>query len=151
MTNFSITYNNINNKFTFVNTTYDFSILSTSTCLNILGFGSSTYTSTSLSLTSINCVNVNNIKCINVMSNLITYNINKSILNNNSILCCISVNKPPYSIIEYQNPNNFRTNLFINNISSIKIKLVDDNNNLIDLNGLNFNMTLQLDVEKFTE
>jgi hypothetical protein len=150
MNGFTITYNNITNKLTFVHSTYDFTFNSNSTCLFMLGFMSSTlYISSSLTLTSVNCVNIQFIKRINLASNLITYNINKSTLNNYSILCSLPVNKPPFSIIEYNNINNFRTNLFINNISSIKIKLIDENGNLIDLNGCHFCVTIQLDVEPF--
>jgi len=150
MTNFTVTYNSITNKLTFTNSLYDFTINSTSTCLVMLGFGvGSTYTSTSKSLTAPNCVNIQTTKRINIASNLITYNINKSNLNNYSILCSIPINKPPFSVIEYANTNHFRTNLFINNISNIKIRLLDENGKLIDLNGCHFCITLQLDVEPF--
>ena len=78
--------------------------------------------SSGLSLTSVNCINIQNIKRVNISSNLITYNISKGINNNYSILCSIPINKPAFSIIEYSNTNHFRTNLFINLISVIKIK-----------------------------
>jgi hypothetical protein len=99
---------------------------------------------------SVNCVNIQTTKRINIASNLITYNINKSTVNNSSILCSIPVNKPAFSLIEYSNTNHFRTNLFINNISSITIKLIDENGTLIDLNGCHYCITLQLDVEQFS-
>ena len=53
-------------------------------------------------------------------------------------------------MIEYNNVNNFRTNLFINSINKINIRLADDKGNLIDLNGMYFNITIQLDVVQFT-
>jgi hypothetical protein len=150
MSNFTITYNIITNKLTFVHSTYDFTFNNASTCLLMLGFTSLiSYTSSSLSLISVNCVNIQSIKRINLASNLITYNINKSTTNNYSILCSVPVNKPSFSVIEYNNLNNFRTNLFINNISTIKIKLIDENGNLIDLNGCHFCVTIQLDIESF--
>ena len=89
------------------------------------------------------------LKCINVVSNLLTYNINKSNPNNQSILCCIPITTQPNSIIEYKNNNNFRSNLFINQISNIVIKLMDQNSNILDLNGLDFFLTIQLDIERF--
>jgi hypothetical protein len=150
MSGFTISYNSITNKIKFSHSTYNFTILSTSTCQEILGFKNSTdYSSSSLSLTSINCVSLISIKCINVVSNLLTYNINKANPNNQSILCCIPITTQPNSIIEYKNNNNFRSNLFINQISNIIIKLTDQNNNTLDLNGLDFFMTIQLDIEKF--
>jgi hypothetical protein len=149
MDGFTIVYNNLQNTLTFTHTTYDYTFLSTSTCLSLIGF-STAATSTSLILTSTMCINVNPINCINVVSNLITYSVNKAFPNNSSILCSIPVNRPPYSLIEYINNNNFRSNLFVNQINNIRIKLVDDNGNLLNLNGLDFTMTLQLDCERFT-
>ena len=148
---FTITYDNIKNKFTFTHTTNDFMFMSSSTCLQILGFNNNiTILSTSLSLTSINCVNVYSIRSIQVNSNLITYNINKVQKNNFCILCSVPITCTPFSLIEYINRTNFKTNLFLNKISNIKIKLTDDNGNLIDLNGCHYSLTLQLDVVSFT-
>lgn len=151
MTGFTITYNNITNKITIIYSLGDFTLLLNSSILSILGFSTtSIIRSLNGTRTSDNSINMHPITSINVVSNLITYNINKSFLNNNSILCRIPINTPPFSIIEYNNNNNFRINLFINTFNSIKIKLLDDNGNILDLNGLNFSITLQLDVESFT-
>jgi len=150
--NFNINYNNINNKITF---TYNssFYISSSSTISEIIGFVKETdhYSDVNFTLTSVNNINMHPIKCINIVSNLMTFNINKSFVNNNSILCCIPINSQPYSLIEYHNNNNFRVNLFVNTISTIRIKLIDDNGNLLNLNGLNFSLTIQLDVEAFRD
>lgn len=148
MIGFTITYNAITNKLTF-NNSYDFTFLKESSCFLLLGFDKKINISSSMYLTSSNCVNIMSVKRINVVSNLITYNIDKAAINNYSILCSIPVNKPPYSLIEYNNTNHFRTNLFINLISLIKIKLTDENGVLIDFNGNNYCMTIQLDVEPF--
>jgi hypothetical protein len=150
--NFNITYNNINNKITFTYTS-SFYISSSSTISEIIGFVKETdhYSDVNFTLTSVNNINMHPIKCINIVSNLMTFNINKSFVNNNSILCCIPINSQPYSLIEYHNTNNFRVNLFVNTISTIRIKLIDDNGNLLNLNGLNFSITIQLDIEAFRD
>jgi hypothetical protein len=151
MTGFTTTYNQNSNKLTFTHSQNNFMFMSNSTCLSILGFNdNTTVISTALSLTSINCVNVYNIKTIQVNSNLITYNINKVQKNNYCILCSVPVSSQPFSLIEYINRTNFRTNLFLNRIQKLKIRLTDDNGNLIDLNGCHYTMTLQLDVVDFT-
>jgi hypothetical protein len=151
---FIITYDNVKNKFTFTHATNDFMFMSSSTCLQILGFNNNetiaSNPSASLSLTSVNCVNVYSIKTIQVNSNLITYNINKVQKNNFCILCSVPITCTPFSLIEYINRTNFKTNLFLNRISNIKIKLTDDNGNLIDLNGCHYSLTIQLDVISFT-
>jgi len=148
---FTITYNNITNKFTFTHPTNNFMFMSSSTCLQILGFNNNeTISSFIFSLTSVNCVNVYTIRTVQVNSNLITYNINKVQKNNFCILCSVPITCTPFSLIEYINRTNFKTNLFLNRISNIKIKLTDDNGNLIDLNGCHYSLTLQLDVISFT-
>lgn len=125
--------------------------MSLSTCLSVIGFNNeSTIISTNKILKSINCVDLYIIKTIQVNSNLITYNINKLQKNNYCILCTIPISSQPFSLIEYINRTNFRTNLFVNRISRIKIKLTDENGNVINLNGCNYVMTLQLDVVDFT-
>ena len=68
------------------------------------------FRSTVLTLTSINCVNVYNIKTIQVNSNLITYNINKVQRNNHCMLCSVPVSSQPFALIEHINRTNFRTN-----------------------------------------
>lgn len=146
---YSFTYNTINNKIT-IKSTNDFKILGTSTCLSFLGFvNNTTYISTSSSLTSLNCVDLYPISVIYINSNLLTYNINKNSINNQSILCCVPVYNQPYSIIQYHNYNGFRSNLFVNNISNINIRLMDEQGHIIDLNGCHFNLTIQLDIVKF--
>ena len=148
---FTITYDNIKNKFTFTHPTNNFMFMSSSTCLQILGFNNNeTISSFIFSLTSVNCVNVYTIRTVQVNSNLITYNINKVQKNNFCILCSVPITCTPFSLIEYINRTNFKTNLFLNRISNIKIKLTDDNGNLIDLNGCHYSLTLQLDVISFT-
>ena len=152
LTNFTFAYNKIYNKITITNSINDF-ILNSSNFLTLIGFNNSNYISTNKTLTSPNCININYIRCINLISNIITYNINtsKNLVNNNNIICSIPVNTSPNTLIQYQNTNNFRTNLFVNTLNKIVIKLVDNNNNIIDLNGLNFNLTVQLDVESFRQ
>lgn len=145
--NFTITYNNITNKITFSHNK-DFTFIY-SKLLDILGFTMNNLSSVNKSLTSTNCINLNYIRCINLVSNISTYNINKSLENNSVILCNIPVNNSPYSIIYYQNYNGFRTNLYTNKLDYITIKLTDNYENNIDLNGLNFNLTIQIDVESF--
>ena len=130
MVGFTISYNQNSNKLTFSHPLNNFMFMSNSTCLSILGFNdNTTVISTGLSLTSINCVNVYNIKTIQVNSNLITYNVNKVQRNNYCILCSIPVSSQPFSLIEYINRTNFRTNLFLNRLQKLKIKLTDDNGN----------------------
>ena len=59
MVGFTISYNQNSNKLTFSHSLNNFMFMSNSTCLSILGFNdNTTVISTSLSLTSINCVDL---------------------------------------------------------------------------------------------
>jgi len=55
----------------------------------------------------------------------------------------------PFSIITYENPNNFRTNLYVNKLDQIQIRILDNESRLVDMNGVQYQMTLQLDCVKF--
>jgi hypothetical protein len=149
---FTISYNNLTNKIIFIYTS-DFSFYASSTILGVLGFNENALVvSSNNRLESIHCCNLVTVKCINVLSNLTTHNINKAFPNNQSLLASIPVNTAPFSMIQFENHNNFRSNLFVNNLNILNIQLVDDSNGkLINLNGLHYSMTIQLDIINFRE
>jgi hypothetical protein len=149
MSNFSVKYNAITNKFTFTNMLYDFAFSASTTCFTILGIISDVLTSTNKIYTSSNCANLLSNMCICIQSNLPTGNINSSKVSEGNILCSFPVETPPYSLITYKNNNSFKTNLYSNTISYINIRVCDHLNQLIDLNGCHFNLTLQIDVVDF--
>ena len=143
-------YNSINNKIVISNNN-PFQLLNVSTCATLLGFIKNlSINSSGLILTSPNCIDLFPINIIYIESNLLTYNINKSNINNQSLLCAIPVYTQPYSLIQYHNYNGFRCNLFTNRINRITLKLIDEYGIPIDLNGCHFNMTIQIDIVQFT-
>ena len=150
--NFIVSYDIITNKFTFTNPSYDFVLNNTSSCLGILGFPTNELYSTSIlkSLTSYTMINLLNKSSVYIQSNLLTGNINNNQKSEGTILTSIPINTSPYSLISYTNISGFKSNLYSNNISFINIKIVDENNNLINLNGCYWNLTLQLDIVPFT-
>lgn len=148
---FSITYNSITNKITITNTTYEFTVKKEGTLNNALGFKEDVDSvSSSLTLTGHHCVNLNQIRAINVEIGMPTYNVNVAQPLNQNILATIPVVSQPYGMIYYNNENNFRVNMFCCQLDVIKIKLLDNQNNLINLNGTNYSMTIQLDIIPFT-
>lgn len=149
---YNVVYNSIINKITITNTSNDFIIYGNGSLNRTIGFSinSNTYSS-SRSLISTNCINMNQIRAINVEVNLPTYNINIAQKQNQNILATIPVTVAPYSLIDYTNTNNFRVNMFIGKLEQIQIRLFDNNNNLLDLNGLDYQLTLQLDIVNFTD
>jgi hypothetical protein len=148
---YTITYSSITSKILITHTTSNFNIYA-GTFNHIIGFSKTTNTtSTANILYGRDCVNLNQIRAINVEVNFPTYNINVAQAYNQNIMATIPVYVAPFSIITYQNPNNFRTNLYVNKLDQIQIRLLDNESRLIDLNGINYQMTLQLDCIKFTD
>ena len=143
--NFTVSYNLNQNTFTFTNSQYDFTFLSSSTCLGLLGF-SSTTSSHFQTLTSTQSINLFPIQCVCVSTNIKTNNINKHSINNNSVLCSMPVDVNPYGVLVYKNMNGFRVNTFTNVISSLNIRIVDHLNNIINLNGHDWSITIQIDI-----
>lgn len=148
---YTITYSSITSKLLITHATSNF-IIYASTINHALGFSKTTNTeSTANLLYSRDCVNVNQIRALNIEINFPTYNVNIAQAYNQNILATIPVYVAPFSIITYTNNNNFRTNLYINKLDQIQIRILDNENRLVDMNGVQYQMTLQLDCVKFTD
>ena len=150
----TVTYNSITNKLRFAtDTVNDFRFTLQSTASNILGMCNDIEYNRSFAKVMISpyVINLASKQCIYITTNYHTGSIDNIVSNNYSILCCVPIPYQPYSLISNRNTGNFRVNLFSNLMSYITIRLVDDKNNLIDLNGQYFNLTLQIDVMKFVD
>jgi hypothetical protein len=148
---YSVSYSVITSKILITHTSSDF-IIYPGTINHALGFSKTTSTtSTANLLYGRDCVNLNQIRALNIECNYPTYNINVAQAYNQNILATIPVYVAPFSIISYTNPNNFRINLYVNKLEQIQIRIIDNNGQLVNLNGINYQMTLQLDCVKFTE
>jgi hypothetical protein len=147
-----VKYDIIANKLTFTNTLYEFYIdYLLSTCLSVIGFSNSvnSYSNNKI-LVGLNCVNLCTKQCICISTQYITGNFNNNQKHNSSVICSIPVVVSPNSLINYQNYNNNKFNLYTNFINKIRLKITDQNGNDIDLNGQYFSITLQIDCLKFT-
>jgi hypothetical protein len=147
---YTITYSSITSKILITHATSNF-IIYASTINHILGFSKTTNTTSQANLLyGRDCINLNQIRVINVEVNFPTYNVNVAQPYNQQILAAIPVYVAPFSIINYTNPNNYRTNLYVNKLDQIQIRLLDNESRLINMNGIQYQMTLQLDCVKFT-
>lgn len=144
----SVTYDSIKNKVTFSSSLTQFVIIYNSFS-QLLGFSSSNFMGTSA--TSAYCVNLYTITNINVETNLVTYNYCNvpSEMTSQTILANVPVNTQPQGLITYENKSNYKVNLYVGEISVIDIKLRDNRGNLIDMNGCDYTMTLQIDTIPF--
>jgi len=151
MPNFTITYSSLDNSFLFTNSIYDFQILSSSLCYEILGFKpGQSYSSINKILKSNISINLFTIRNIYISSNnLILNNVNSSTPNNSSILCSIPIMSSQGSIISYSNIYDVKNEVYhTNNLNLLHIKLTDQDCDILDLNGVHWSMTLQLDITK---
>jgi hypothetical protein len=117
--------------------------------MEILGFTENTlHTSSSNTLVSNNSINLFTIRNIYIQSyNVILNNINNSTPNNSSILCSIPVTTGQNSMIIYNNANNIKSNIdSVRNFTQLHIALTDQDGAILDLNGVHFSLTLQIDI-----
>lgn len=148
---YTVTYSSITSKILITHATSDF-IIYADTFNHIIGFSKTTdTTSTAQILYGRDCVNLNQIRALNIEVNFPTYNVNVAQPYNQNIIATIPVYVAPFSIITYQNTNNFRTNLYVNKLDQIQIRIIDNNGLLVNMNGIQYQMTLQLDCVKFID
>jgi len=103
------------------------------------GFNSGTYSFVGNLLTSINVINLQLLSALFIHSDMCD---NK----HDSVLQEIYSNNSDYSNIEYQAtaPNAYSKKLAIKGINAYNFYLTDSSGNQVDLNGLNWNMTILL-------
>lgn len=150
-----ITYSTQTNKLLFTHSHYTFKLEYSSTCSELLGFNDNEdYYSTNISgnthiLESINSINLFVVRQIYIASdNFILNNINASNPNDTNILTSVSVTGNPNSIIHYENTTTRHLIHHLNNITNLNIKLLDQDNDLLNLNGVNWSITLELIITK---
>ena len=151
--NFVCTYNSITNKFKFVSTQGQFTILAQqTTARELLGLNplNDIYNISSAGiLNSYYAINLASVRSIQIRTNYNTGNITTLESNTMNDLASIPVITLPNSLITYTIPNTFRTNLYINEINNIQIQLLTQDGIQLDLNGQYFNITLQIDIIQF--
>lgn len=167
--NLLCTFNIITNNFQFTSTTDAFLFYyKDSTAMELFGFPkfitknitpTVSYKSVTKNniaiLNSTTQINLSNKQMLYISSNLSTGNIlmNKPNSSNNlrSVLCSIPVTSGPYTIINYINYNNFSVNTYSNVLSTINIKIMDINGNLINFNNNYYSLVLQIDLINFVD
>ena len=143
---YSITFSSTTNKLTFTNSSANFTINSTSTCLTVLGFVSGVeYTSSAQTLTSVYPVDLsgNNIIYVSI-SNLRTNNTDAGTSDSaSSIISSVLVNVP-YGYLQYYDSSD-TTGLVLleDHISFLHISVYgEDAQTLLDFQNQNWAMTL---------
>lgn len=151
---FSLSFNKINNKFTILNTTYDFIIKSDSTINNVMGLKKKVNQSSVLKqlVCPYNC-NFNGIESLNIaINNIQTPNIDSYHKSNAHIVQSVSVD-PSLSSISYEKSNDYSFKLNDYVFEYLQVQISTGENTLVNLNNQDWNMTLlftiMYDVNRF--
>lgn len=149
--NYTISYNSITNKYTFTHTTTNFTINSTSTCLTLLGFSSTSHNSNMLSLSSDTVINLSgqyNVLYVDI-SNILTTNLSSLTGRRTSIVESIPVTVPYGSVMYYEDKTTTYHSIQEDIISYIHVRILgEDMLTPVDFQGQNWNMTLEFEFEK---
>jgi hypothetical protein len=144
---FTITFNTATNKYTFTNTT-SFTFKASSNCYEVLGFTEGQeFISVANMLTSNLVVNFFTIRNVLIeISNLMTYNkTSNPAENNSSILVSIPITTSQNSVLSYSNIYGLYEKISsVANFASLQVRLLDQDLDLLDLNGGNWSMSIQL-------
>ena len=149
---FTITINKNNGIVTFSTTATNFTfLLAGSSMFSILGL-LTTKNSTSFNLVCdypFNVLGVTKIKIVSQMFN--SYNIdskNNGLSNN---LALIPVDQPSFGLIVYENKSNSKYTLRTDTLDEIDLQFFDQNNNLINFNNINWELTILLEITRVVE
>lgn len=144
---FTITLNKQNGIITLATPASNF-ILQVSSLFSVLGLFLSNHTSSSFSLTADYPLNLLGITKIKIQStNLNTYNVDSSNYGFSNNIGLIPVDQPSFGLIVYENKSTSKFLLRDNRVDEIDIQLVDQNNNLINFNNIDWNLTILIESE----
>jgi hypothetical protein len=142
-------YNESTNKVT-ITTIHDIELTSPFEPLAaMLGFDATQYDiADTNSITSKGIVNLSGLQSIYVRTSFITQNIDTRVGGLTNVLCKIHILTASGQFFSWENVHGFKVRIREKHISSVVVRLEDENSNSINLNGQSFQMTIQLDVYK---
>ena len=151
ITDIAITISAITGNLTFTRAgSLNFTINSTGTINKVLGFELNTnYTSVSGILISPNPLNLLGLLKIKIASfELLTNNYDSSVNGNLNILATIPIEAGSFGLILYDNISNIEYILRNNTLDGFDLKLYGDDGNLINFNGIGWNISLLLSITR---
>lgn len=149
---YGMTYNSATTKFTMTHTTTDFTInasSSASTVNSIMGLDKTDLTSTALTVTFPNVVNFIPLQRINFRSNYFNFGCYSTSDGSSDVFLPLQNNAGQNSIINYVNQTQNKFLIQDRNITSFVITVTNDQNQAINFNGVDWLMTIQIDVDYF--
>ena len=127
-------------------------VLQVSSMFSVLGLLLSNHSSSSFSLTADYPLNLLGITKIKIQSiNLNTYNVDSSNNGNSNNIGLIPVDQPSFGLIIYENKSITKFILRDNRVDEIDLQLLDQNNNFINFNNLDWNLTILVETTREVE
>ena len=147
--NVVLVFNKINGKFT-ISSNNSLIIYPDSTCYKLLGLKAGiTYSDTTspyIIQPPFPC-QFQGISRIKINSNELSgYSMDSSMGSYSPLIDCITVNSSAFGVILFQNVINLKTPLRNKILNGFDIQFMDDDNNLINFNGCEWNLTLELNI-----
>jgi len=145
---FTITINKQTGVITFATPATNF-ILQVSSIFSTLGFPASNQTSTSFSLTATYPLNLFGITKIKITSTFFnSYNYDSATRGLSNLISVIPVDQPSFGLIVYENKSDAKYTLRTNVVDNIDIQMTDQNDNLINFNNIDWQLTFLLDITR---
>lgn len=147
---YGLTYNSATTKLTMTHTTTDFTINASSvqsTINAVMGLGTADLTSTALSLVMPNVVNFIPLQRINFRTNYFSFGCYSTADGSSDIFLPLQNNAGQNSVINYVNQSAQKFLIQDRNITTFTITVTDDKNRLINFNGIDWYMTIQIDID----
>ena len=147
--NVVLVFNKINGKFT-ISSNNSLIIYPDSTCYKLLGLKAGiTYSDTTspyIIQPPFPC-QFQGISRIKINSNELSgYSMDSATGSYSPLIDCITVNSSAFGVILFQNVINLKTPLRNHTLNGFDIQFMDDDNNLINFNGCEWNLTLELNI-----
>jgi hypothetical protein len=139
------TYSQYKNKITVSNLNDNFTLTVSNNLFEALGFAKGvTYSSSSKSITSPNCVNMSGLRNLNIhLDNLTTKNITSFTKSASTIIASVPVDVNSGGVLSYNLSSEYEIPVPVSNIDYINILLKDDLGNFIQNNGIHWGITLK--------
>lgn len=145
---FTITINKQTGVITFATPATNF-ILQVSSIFTTLGFSASNQTSSGFSLTATYPLNLFGITKIKINSSFFnSYNYDSATNGMSNLISVIPVDQPAFGLIIYENKSNAKYTLRTNAVDEIDLTLTDQNDNLINFNNIDWQLTLLLEITR---
>ncbi len=141
--NMTLTLDSSSGKFT-LNYNQPFQIYESTTLYKILGIQKKNYTSTSNKIIFDYPCNFLGSSNLYIKSNVILDNYNSS-TKDYITLAKIPITIEPFNIVFYNNYSNSKHIIKNKNLNNIEIKIFDDDNNLVDFNNIDWNLTIEIE------